>query len=155
MTGYQSAVAGVGAPVRTLEVRQLAHSKSALKRWRQNEAHRERNKSVRTGARSALKKAHTAIAAGPPDEAQAAIREAAGVVDRASKHNVLHRNAASRHKSRLMRHLNKTAGAAPVEEAPKKARKTAAKPATKTAAKPKAKAPVKPRATKAKPASKT
>jgi small subunit ribosomal protein S20 len=121
----------------------LAHSKSALKRWRQNEAHRENNKPVRTGARTATRKAHTTIVTGTPEEAQAAIREAAGIVDRAAKHNVIHKNAASRHKSRMMKHLNKLTGAAPVAaEAPKKARKTPAKAGAtakaKTAAKPRA-----------------
>jgi small subunit ribosomal protein S20 len=128
----------------------LAHSKSALKRWRQNEAHRETNKPVRTGARTATRKAHATIVAGTPEEAQAAIREAAGIVDRAAKHNVIHKNAASRHKSRMMRHLNKLVGAAPVAAAaPKKARKAPAKVGAKagTTAKAKAKAAPKPRAT--------
>ena len=120
----------------------MAHSKSALKRWRQNEAHRERNKPARTEARTAARKAHATIAASPADEAEAAIRAAAGILDRAAKRRVIHKNAASRHKSRMMRHLNKVGGvsAAPAE-APKKARKTAAKPAgakAKTAAKPRA-----------------
>jgi small subunit ribosomal protein S20 len=139
------------------EVRPLAHSKSALKRWRQNEAHRERNKGVRTESRTAVRKAHTTIDTGSSDEAQAAIREATAVLDRAAKRRVIHPNAASRHKSRLMRQLNKAAGAAVVEaEAPKKARKAAPKTAAKTTAKAKApaKAAAKPRATRAKPAAK-
>ena len=135
----------------------MAHSKSALKRWRQNEAHRERNKPVRTGARTAVKKAHAAIVAGVTEDAQAAIAEAAGILDRAAKHNVVHPNAVSRHKSRMAKHLNKVAGGF-VAEAPKKGRKTstkqapkakakaAAKPATKAAAKPAAKAAAKPAA---------
>ena len=114
----------------------MAHSKSALKRWRQNEQHRERNKPVRTAARTAVKKARVAIADGG-DEAAAAIREAASVLDRAKKHNVIHRNAASRQKSRLMRALNKRAAASTAGEEPKKPRKAAAKKsaAKKTAAK--------------------
>lgn len=109
----------------------MAHSKSALKRWRQNEQHRERNKPVRTSARTAVKKARVAIAEGG-DEAAAALREAASVLDRAAKHNVIHRNTASRQKSRLMRALSKRSAAPGGGEAPKKARKTATK---KTAAK--------------------
>lgn len=126
----------------------MAHSKSALKRWRQNEAHRERNKGVRSGARTAVKKAHTAIE-GRSDDAQAAIREAASILDRASKGNVVHKNAVARHKSRMARHANKLAGASiAVAEAPKKARKAPAKKAAAPkAAKPKA--PPKPRAKKA------
>lgn len=138
----------------------MAHSKSALKRWRQNELRRERNKPVRTAARTAARQAHAVIATGTADEAQAAIREATGILDRAAKRRVIHANAASRHKSRLMRQLNRlTGGVAAPAEAPKRARKPAAKTTTKAAAKPKAaaktakpkasaKAPAKPRATK-------
>jgi small subunit ribosomal protein S20 len=127
----------------------VAHSKSALKRWRQNEAHRARNKGVRTAARSAVKKAHEAIEA-PDGDAAAAIREASSILDRAAKRNVVHKNAASRHKSRLMRQANR-ASTAVAEPAPaKRTRKTAAKPrTTSTRAKAPAKAPAKPRAKKA------
>ncbi len=136
----------------------MAHSKSALKRWRQNERHRERNKPVRSGARGAARKARTAIASGNADEAQAAVREAAGILDRAAKRRVIHPNTASRGKSRLMRRLNRIASGTPVAEAPKRTRKAAPKAKVaakaKAATKPKAKAPAKPRATK-KPAEKS
>lgn len=139
----------------------MAHSKSALKRWRQNEAHRERNKSVRTRARTAVKKARSLADAGPSDEAQEAIREASSILDRAAKGNVVHPNAVARHKSRLMRHLNKAADGTATVDAPKKKKVTAkgktaaAKPKAKAVAKPKAKvAAAKPSTTKAKPAAK-
>ena len=106
---------------------QLAHSKSALKRWRQADAASERNKSVRSEARTAVKVARTAIASGVADDAQAAVRAAEGILDRAAKRRVIHKNAASRHKSRLMKHANHMAGGTAEAEAPKKARKTAAK----------------------------
>lgn len=121
----------------------MAHSKSALKRWRQNIRHRERNKSTRTAARTAVKGAREAIAAGDADAAKLAIAAATSVLDRASKGNVVHKNAVARHKSRLMRHLNQI-GTVPAPE-PKKARKTTTKTAVKkpaakkTAAKPRAK----------------
>ena len=139
----------------------MAHSKSALKRWRQNEAHRERNKSVRTRARTAVKKARSLADAGPSDDAQEAIREASSILDRAAKGNVVHPNAVARHKSRLMRHLNKAADGTATVDAPKKkkvtakGKATAAKPKAKAVAKPKAKvAAAKPSTTKAKPAAK-
>jgi small subunit ribosomal protein S20 len=108
----------------------MAHSKSALKRWRQNEGHRARNKPVRTAARTVVRNARAAIAGGG-DGATEAVQKATGVLDRAAKRKVIHRNAAARHKSRLMRALNRL-GAAPVE-APKRARKTAAKKTTRKA----------------------
>jgi small subunit ribosomal protein S20 len=116
----------------------LAHSKSALKRWRQNERHRERNKGVRSSSRTAVKNARTAIEGGDADEAAAAVRSAIGVLDKASKSNVVHKNAVARHKSRLMKRLNGI-GSTSAEE-PKKGRKASAKaPAKKAAAKPRAK----------------
>lgn len=104
----------------------MAHSKSALKRWRQNERRRDRNKGVRSGSRSAVKAAHARITESP-DDAQTAIAEAASIIDRAAKGSVLHRNAAARHKSRMMRHANKVAGGPTTAEAPKRARKTTPK----------------------------
>ena len=125
----------------------MAHSKSALKRWRQNERHRERNKPVRSSARTAVKKARVA-ADGDPDEARAAIAEASSILDRAAKRRVIHPNAASRHKSRLMRRVNRAGAPAAAEAAPAKGtRKAAAKGTTK------AKAASKPRASRAKPKS--
>jgi len=104
----------------------MAHSKSALKRWRQNERHQERNKPARTAARTAVRKARAAISEGGAD-AVAAIHSATSVLDRAAKTNVIHRNAASRHKSRLMKTLNKLSIPTENGEAPKKARRAAKK----------------------------
>ena len=103
----------------------MAHSKSAIKRWRQNAKRRERNKPVRTSARTAVKKARTAIGSGA-DDAAAAVREASSIVDRAAKRNVIHRNTAARHKSRLMRMMHR-AEAGTTAAAPKRGRKTATK----------------------------
>jgi small subunit ribosomal protein S20 len=110
----------------------MAHSKSALKRWRQNERHRERNKPVRTAARTVVKNARVAIEGGSAEAADA-LRAAASVLDRAAKHNVIHRNAASRHKSRLMKALNRQSSVSSEEARPKRARKTVAKKAAKKA----------------------
>ncbi len=132
----------------------MAHSKSALKRWRQADAAGVRNKAVRSEARTAVKTARTAIASGVADDAQAAIRAAEGILDRAAKRRVIHKNAASRHKSRLMKHANHIAGGGTVAVVkPKKAKKTTAKAPPKAKAKV-AKTPAKPRATKPKAAAK-
>lgn len=115
----------------------MAHSKSALKRWRQNERRRERNKAVRSSSRTAVKTARDTIASGDHDASVAAIAEASSVLDRAAKSNVVHKNAVARHKSRLARRLNKIDH--PPAEEPKKARKSTKTAAKKTAAKPRAK----------------
>jgi small subunit ribosomal protein S20 len=111
----------------------LAHSRSALKRWRQNERRRIRNKAVRSGARTSVKKAITAIEV-KAEDASENIREAISALDRAAKKGVIHANNAARRKSRLMARLNAAQGAVGVEKkAP--ARKRAAAGAKKTAAK--------------------
>ena len=124
----------------------MAHSKSALKRWRQNEVARVRNRSVRTAARTVTRKAQASVDGGVASEAEAAIREAASVLDRAAKRHIIHPNAASRHKSRLMQRLNRIGAPQAEQEAPpKRARRTTAKTAAKS------RAAAKPRATAAKP----
>jgi small subunit ribosomal protein S20 len=77
-------------------------SKSASKRIRVAERRRERNKPFRTAARTFVKKAEVAIAAGDADVAQAATLEAISVLDRVASKGVIHKNNAARRKSRLM-----------------------------------------------------
>ncbi len=98
----------------------MAHPKSAIKRHRQSLVKRERNQTRRTAARSAVRKARELMAAGSHDEAAAAVRDAASVLDRAARKGTLHPNNAARRKSRLMRQLNKAQ--APVSEDPPRRR---------------------------------
>ncbi len=110
----------------------MAHSRSALKRWRQNERRRIRNKAVRSGARTSVKKTITAIEVKAEDTGEN-IREAISALDRAAKKGVIHANNAARRKSRLMARLNAAQGAVAIEKkAP--ARKRAAAGAKKTTA---------------------
>lgn len=80
----------------------LANSKSAKKRIRIAEKHRERNKPFRTEARTYVKKAEAAIAAGDASAAEAAMLEAVSVLDRVASKGVIHQNNAARRKSRLI-----------------------------------------------------
>lgn len=106
----------------------MAHSRSALKRWRQSLRRQARNKAVRSATRTYVKKAVPAIEQGAED-VEASLRRAQSALDRAVKKGVLKVNAAARHKSRLMQRLaGARAAAAAAEEPP------AAKPVRKTAA---------------------
>lgn len=87
----------------------MAHSKQALKRIRQNEKARLRNKSVRTGVKNAVKKA---LRAAGKEEAPLARVQAEKQIDKAAKKGVIHKNTAARRKSRLAKALNKSAAAA-------------------------------------------
>jgi small subunit ribosomal protein S20 len=84
-------------------IRVMANTKSARKRARQALRRNRRNFSLRTAARTAIKRVKKAIAAGDKTAAAAALEQSRGVIDRVAGKGVLHRNAAARHKSRLAR----------------------------------------------------
>ena len=83
----------------------MANSRSALKRIRQNEKRRDKNRVFRGRARTFVKKARLAIDAGNADEARSATMEAVSALDKAAEKGIIHKNNASRRKSRLMKRL--------------------------------------------------
>jgi small subunit ribosomal protein S20 len=80
----------------------VANIKSQIKRNRQNDKRRLRNRVYRGTARIAVKSARTAIDAGVP-ESKAALVSAISALDKAAEQGVLHKNNAARRKSRLMK----------------------------------------------------
>ena len=83
----------------------MANIKSAIKRNRQNEKRRVRNRIFRGQARTYIKKAHTAMASGDAAASREATLEAISTLDKAVEKGVIHKNNAARRKSRLMRRL--------------------------------------------------
>jgi len=81
--------------------------KSSIKDLRRTERRSARNRAAQGKLRSTLKRARAAVAAGQTEAAQKAVAEALPVIDRAPGKGILHKNAAARHKSRLMRRLSK------------------------------------------------
>ncbi len=79
----------------------MANTKSAVKRIRQNERRRVRNRAVRSQVRSALKEARAAQGA----EQRTSIADAIRALDKAVTKGVIHRNTAARKKSALARRL--------------------------------------------------
>jgi small subunit ribosomal protein S20 len=79
--------------------------KSSQKRERQNETRRLRNRSYKSRARTLIKKAFTAIEDGNLDNAKLAAADAVKALDKAAAKGVIHKNNASRRKSRLMTRL--------------------------------------------------
>jgi small subunit ribosomal protein S20 len=82
----------------------LANTKSALKRIRQNETRRVRNRMLRSRVRTAVKIARTALAEGG-GSARATALEAIRALDKAVTKGLVHRNTAARKKSALARRL--------------------------------------------------
>jgi small subunit ribosomal protein S20 len=83
----------------------LANIKSQIKRNKQNEKRRIRNRIVRGKARTAIAKAREAIATQSVEEAKQAVILAISSLDRAASKGVIHKNNAARRKSRLMKRL--------------------------------------------------
>jgi small subunit ribosomal protein S20 len=79
----------------------LATHKSAIKRAKQSEARRQRNRAVKTKVKRAVKKVRIAVDKKNTEEAQAALAEAIPVIDRAASKKTLHHRTAARKISRL------------------------------------------------------
>lgn len=79
----------------------MAHSLSAQKRVRQNEAAAARNRWRKTQMRTVIKECLEKILHGSNDEAKKAYQAAARTIDRVAQKGVIHKNQAARRKSRL------------------------------------------------------
>lgn len=79
----------------------MANSKQAAKRAKQAAKQRTANMGLRTTLRTAIKKVKAAIATGDAKAAQAALDANVSTIDRIADKKIIHKNAASRHKSRL------------------------------------------------------
>jgi small subunit ribosomal protein S20 len=84
----------------------LANIQSQIKRNKQNEKRRLRNRNANGTARSAVIKARAAFEAGSPEtETKEAVMKAISELDKAAERGVIHKNNAARRKSRLMKQL--------------------------------------------------
>lgn len=79
----------------------MANIKSAEKAARQAEKHRARNVALRSRMRTAVRAVTTAIAGGDQEAARASYQQAVPVIDSLVSKQIIHRNKAARHKSRL------------------------------------------------------
>lgn len=79
----------------------MANIKSAIKRARQNVKLRQHNASMRSMYRTFIKNVLKAVEAGDKEAAQAAFAKAQPVIDKAAHKGLMHKNKASRIKSRL------------------------------------------------------
>ena len=88
------------------EVYELANIKSAKKRVLVNKRNYDRNKSIKSSVKTAIKKVEAAVAAGDKEAAQAALLAATSTIDKAATKGVYHKNNASRKVSRLAKLVN-------------------------------------------------
>ena len=79
----------------------MANSAQAAKRARQNDKLRARNAAMRSVLRTAIKAVRKAILAGDKTQAKTTFSASMSVIDRIADKNIIHKNKAARHKSRL------------------------------------------------------
>jgi small subunit ribosomal protein S20 len=83
----------------------MANIQSQIKRNRQNEKRRLRNKAVRSTVKTSMKKFHRAADEGDAAAAADAFRQAARGLDKAAEKGVVQRNYAANKKSKMAKRL--------------------------------------------------
>jgi small subunit ribosomal protein S20 len=89
------------------ETQFMANHRSAIKRNRQSQNRRAINRSNTQRLRTQLKKIKLAIGASNKDDVHKLLAPTLSLIDKSIQKGVLHKNAASRQKSRLMQGVNK------------------------------------------------
>ena len=84
----------------------MPNHKSAEKRMRQNEKRRKLNRGNRTRVRSAIRNLRASLSEGDGKQITELLPATISTIDKAVQKGVLHKNAASRYKSRLTTHAN-------------------------------------------------
>ena len=83
----------------------MANIKSQIKRNKQNEKARQRNKSVKSSLRTSVRKFREAADGGNLDEAGTALRVACRQLDKAASKGVIHKKQAANRKSAIAKRL--------------------------------------------------
>ncbi len=84
----------------------MANHKSAIKRARQSEEQRQRNRSRKTRMKSVVRKLEESINAKTKDSAVEDLKMAVSIIEKTAAKGVIHKNTASRKISRLSRKVN-------------------------------------------------
>ncbi|MEO7404340.1 MAG: 30S ribosomal protein S20 [Burkholderiales bacterium] len=79
----------------------MANTAQARKRARQSVKRNAHNTALRSTLRTAIKKVRKAVAAGNKADAETTLSAASSVIDRIADKRIVHKNSASRFKSRL------------------------------------------------------
>lgn len=85
----------------------MPNIKSVIKDVKKSRERRARNVAVKSKIKTITKKARTTMQAGDTAATQQAVTSAVSVIDKAAEKGIIHKNAAARRKSRLMKAANK------------------------------------------------
>jgi small subunit ribosomal protein S20 len=88
----------------------VANIKSQIKRNKQNEKARQRNKAVKSSLRTAVRKFREAADAGDVEAAAVAMHAASRSLDKAASKGVIHKNQAANRKSAIARRCAELSG---------------------------------------------
>ena len=83
----------------------MANIKSQIKRNRQNEKRRLRNKSVKSSLKTAIRKFNAASESGDAELATTLMRDASRMLDKAASKGVIHQNQAANRKSAIAKKI--------------------------------------------------
>ena len=83
----------------------MANIKSQIKRNKQNEKARQRNKAVKSSLKTSVRSFREAADAGDADKAEQALRVAYVKLDKAASKGVIHKNQAANRKSALAKRV--------------------------------------------------
>ena len=92
-----------------MEVYDLANIKSAKKRILVNRTKADRNKAIKTGVKTAIKKVYAVIATGDKEAAKAELIAATKTIEMAASKGIYHKNNAARKVSRISKAVNEMA----------------------------------------------
>ena len=83
----------------------MANIKSQIKRNKQNEKRRMRNKAVKSSLKTAIRKFNETATTGDPEVAATLLRDASRALDKAASKGVIHKNQAANRKSAIAKRL--------------------------------------------------
>ena len=92
----------------------MANIKSQIKRNKQNERRRLRNKAAKAEIKTRIKTAISSAESGADTSAEA-LRSAVGRLDKAAAKGIIHKNQAANRKASLMRRVNQLKGSGTTE----------------------------------------
>ena len=89
----------------------MPNIKSVIKDVKKSRQNHLRNISAKSAMKTFIKKAKATIAGGDAEAITAAVAQTVSIIDKTAERGIIHKNAAARRKSRLMRRAHRAASA--------------------------------------------
>ena len=85
----------------------MANIKSAQKRVEIAERNRQKNVTLKSAVKTAIRKVLEAVKSAKTEDITVTLNKAYSIIDKAVSKGVIHKNTAARKKSRITKHINK------------------------------------------------